>query len=295
VVLTTDAAGAAVSQTRYLPFGEEHWSSGGSLSDFTYTGQRNTDFGLMDYNARFYSSRLGRFASADTLIPGAGNPIAWDRYAGMGNNPIRFKDPSGHAQACADGDEGGGCGSAGVYVPKPTSTPTPGLIWKGVPTATPTITPTVTASPTNTTAPVLKPAATTPGPVYGQGPTTTPTPLPPNLEVAGNVIEDSGMIITDIVYERMLGIHLPGLIGMGIDGGAQVIRDWNKPISFIQKAARAGLAMGEGQIASAAGSGSAVLFTAASFYTGVGAGVLGATGYIIGNKYASNLMGYSST
>jgi len=35
----------------------------------------------------------------------------------MGNNPIRFKDPSGHAQACADGDLGGGCGSAGVYKP----------------------------------------------------------------------------------------------------------------------------------------------------------------------------------
>ena len=60
VVLTTDAAGAAVSQTRYLPFGEEHWRSGGSLSDFTYTGQRKTDFGLMDYNARFYSPSLNQ-------------------------------------------------------------------------------------------------------------------------------------------------------------------------------------------------------------------------------------------
>jgi len=105
VVLTTDAAGAAVSQTRYLPFGEEHWSSGGSLSDFMYTGQRNTDFGLMDYNARFYSSRLGRFASADTIVPGAGHPLAWDRFAGMGNNPINRVDPTGHA----DISTGGGC------------------------------------------------------------------------------------------------------------------------------------------------------------------------------------------
>jgi len=289
--VTANADGTWNSELRYTPYGETRYNSGLTPSDYRYTGQlQQAELGLYYYVARWYDPALGRFLSADSIIPGAGNPIAWDRYAGMGNNPIRFKDPTGHAQACADGDLAGGCGSAGVFVPKPTSTPTPGLIWKGVPTATPTITPTVTASPTSTTAPVLKPAATTPGPVYGQGPTTTPTPPPPNLEVAGDVIEDSGMVITDIVYERMLGIHIPGFIGMGIDGGAQVVRDWNNPISIYQKAARASLAMGEGQIAFAAGSAGAVLFTAASFYTGVGAGVLGATGYIVGNKYASNLM-----
>jgi len=36
----------------------------------------------------------------DSLVPGAGNPLAWDRYAYTLNNPVRYTDPSGHF--CAD-------------------------------------------------------------------------------------------------------------------------------------------------------------------------------------------------
>ena len=39
---------------------------------------------------------LGRFASEDTIIPGAGNPMAWDRYSYSSNNPVNYTDPSGH-------------------------------------------------------------------------------------------------------------------------------------------------------------------------------------------------------
>ncbi|HXF83850.1 MAG TPA: RHS repeat-associated core domain-containing protein, partial [Anaerolineales bacterium] len=46
-------------------------------TDFGYTGQRALpDTGLMDYKARFYSPSLGRFLSADTIVPEAGNPQA---------------------------------------------------------------------------------------------------------------------------------------------------------------------------------------------------------------------------
>lgn len=66
VVLTTDAAGAALSQTRYLPFGEEHWSSGGNLSDFMYTGQRNDSYiNSICLRSRYYSE-TGRFLTKDT-------------------------------------------------------------------------------------------------------------------------------------------------------------------------------------------------------------------------------------
>ncbi|RMF48359.1 MAG: hypothetical protein D6755_03925 [Anaerolineae bacterium] len=35
-------------------------------------------------------------AQADTLIPGAGSPLAWNRYAYVNDNPLRYRDPSGH-------------------------------------------------------------------------------------------------------------------------------------------------------------------------------------------------------
>jgi RHS repeat-associated protein len=67
-------------------------------------------FGLMYYRARWYDPYLNHFTQPDTIIPDLGNPQSWDRYAYTLNNPIRYNDPSGHMQACADGDEGGGCG-----------------------------------------------------------------------------------------------------------------------------------------------------------------------------------------
>jgi hypothetical protein len=50
----------------------------------------------MDYNARFFSPALGRFISADTIVPGAGNPVAFNRYAYALNSPLMRIDPSGH-------------------------------------------------------------------------------------------------------------------------------------------------------------------------------------------------------
>ena len=67
------------------------------ITDIGYTGQRNYgDFGLMDYNARFYSPSLGRFVQPDTIIPSLGNNQAWDRYQYGLNNPIGYTDSTGH-------------------------------------------------------------------------------------------------------------------------------------------------------------------------------------------------------
>jgi len=65
---------------------------------FGVSGQRlEAEIGLYFYNARFYDATLGRFSQADTIIPGAGNPLALDRYAYVQNNSLRYTDPSGHA------------------------------------------------------------------------------------------------------------------------------------------------------------------------------------------------------
>jgi RHS repeat-associated protein len=65
-----------------------------------YTGQkRESSFGLYDYNARWYDSALGRFTQADTIVPNPASAKAFDRYAYVENNPIRYNDPSGHCKS----------------------------------------------------------------------------------------------------------------------------------------------------------------------------------------------------
>ncbi|MEO6060676.1 MAG: RHS repeat-associated core domain-containing protein, partial [Thermoflexales bacterium] len=108
--------GQKVSEQRYKPGacperaryggprrGEVRWASGSMPTDFTFTSQRagpaNYVGSLTDYVARFYSPALGRFVSADTIVPGAGNSQAYNKYIYVRGNPLRRTEPSGHA-AC---------------------------------------------------------------------------------------------------------------------------------------------------------------------------------------------------
>jgi RHS repeat-associated protein len=55
---------------------------------FHFTGQRvESGLSIYYYGARWYDPSLGRFLSADTIIPAQQEVIGWDRYAGMNNNP----------------------------------------------------------------------------------------------------------------------------------------------------------------------------------------------------------------
>jgi hypothetical protein len=46
--------------------------------------------------ARWYDSSLGRWNQPDPYIPDPGNVQAFDRFAFTINNPIKYRDPSGH-------------------------------------------------------------------------------------------------------------------------------------------------------------------------------------------------------
>ena len=64
-----------------------------------FTGQRSEEVNLgslYDYGARFYSPLLGRFISADTIMPSPGDPQSLNRYAYTLNNPLRYIDSTGH-------------------------------------------------------------------------------------------------------------------------------------------------------------------------------------------------------
>ena len=72
-----------------------------SVTDRAYTGHRgknlpDDDLGLLDMNARVYLPGSGRFASADTIVPDPADPQSFNRYSYSLNNPLKFRDPSGH-------------------------------------------------------------------------------------------------------------------------------------------------------------------------------------------------------
>ena len=50
----------------------------------------------MYYRARYYHPALGRFISADTLVPSPSDPQSLNRYSYVLNNPLKYTDPSGH-------------------------------------------------------------------------------------------------------------------------------------------------------------------------------------------------------
>jgi RHS repeat-associated protein len=86
----------AIARQWYYPFGTVRGSVGTLPTQRTFTGQYSDATGLMYFNARYYSQTLGRFVSADTVVPGAGNPQALNRYAYVLGNPLKYTDPSGH-------------------------------------------------------------------------------------------------------------------------------------------------------------------------------------------------------
>ncbi|MCI0554079.1 MAG: RHS repeat-associated core domain-containing protein, partial [Anaerolineae bacterium] len=97
----TDASGATVGEARYYPYGETRLTTGTLYTDKLFTGQREmAGLGIYHYGARFYSPKLGRFLSADTIVPSYVNPQNWNRFSYVGNNPINFVDPTGHV-ACS--------------------------------------------------------------------------------------------------------------------------------------------------------------------------------------------------
>jgi RHS repeat-associated protein len=107
-----DANGALTAELRYRAFGDVRYAAGISPTTYQYTGQRAEPLlGIHDYRARWYDSGLGRFAQADTIVPGGG-PMAWDRYAYAANNPLRYLDPTGHSI-----DEGCGFGTSCTLPP----------------------------------------------------------------------------------------------------------------------------------------------------------------------------------
>jgi RHS repeat-associated protein len=111
--LTTDASGNAVARQLYDAWGNIRYVTGTLPTDIGYTGQRLDSTGLMYYRARYYASSLGRFASADTIVPDGKNPQSLNRFSYVRNRPLNSIDPSGHVD-CDKNQWGETCESSTV-------------------------------------------------------------------------------------------------------------------------------------------------------------------------------------
>lgn len=63
-----------------------------------FTGkERDAESGLDYFGARYFSGAQGRFTSPDPLLNSGRpwDPQSWNRYAYVGNNPLRYTDPLG--------------------------------------------------------------------------------------------------------------------------------------------------------------------------------------------------------
>ena len=105
--VVTSSSGSVKSRHDYLPFGEEiEAPNGGRAGGQGYIAdnvrqrftekERDNESGFDCFLARYYSSAQGRFASADSVPGSKSNPQSLNLYAYVGNNPLRYVDPSGH-------------------------------------------------------------------------------------------------------------------------------------------------------------------------------------------------------
>jgi RHS repeat-associated protein len=115
--VVTNASGAILDDSDFYAYGGERAVSASSGNDYKFEGkERDTESGLDDFGARYYSSQLGRFISADwsaipVPVPYADltNPQTLNLYAIVRDNPETFADLDGHDamdQTPQTGDKG---------------------------------------------------------------------------------------------------------------------------------------------------------------------------------------------
>ncbi len=103
--MTDDGGSLEGSIIRFDPFGEYRPGSGaGDITDRGFTGHKHNDYIKLIYmGARWYLPGLGRFASADSIVPDSANPQSYNRYSYVLNSPLNFIDPTGHCATYPDG------------------------------------------------------------------------------------------------------------------------------------------------------------------------------------------------
>jgi len=99
-----DESGQIVEKGYYMPWGGTRGDETITSTNYGYTGQMQ-EGDIYYYGARWYDPAIGRFMQADTIVPlQVQGTQAFDRYAYVNNNPIKYVDPSGNYACDTDGN-----------------------------------------------------------------------------------------------------------------------------------------------------------------------------------------------
>jgi RHS repeat-associated protein len=97
----TDIYGSLVTRINYKPYGEIVTPIEEEKDIFSYKFTSQVDdgvaTGLMYFKSRFYDPTIGRFLTADTVVPDPYNSQAFNRYMYVAGNPISYVDPTGNS------------------------------------------------------------------------------------------------------------------------------------------------------------------------------------------------------
>ncbi len=97
VKIVADDDSRAVTRMEYMPYGATWFEEGDTNNAPKYNSQElDPESNFYYYNARHYSQEIARFVTADSVIDGEFDTQGWNRYAYCKNNPIEYKDPTGH-------------------------------------------------------------------------------------------------------------------------------------------------------------------------------------------------------
>lgn len=92
----TSASGGSATYYYYYPYGGMKGSSGSDPNHYLFTGkERDSESGLDDFPARYYTSSMGRWMTPDLVGGHLEDPQTLNRYAYVRNNPTSLTDPTG--------------------------------------------------------------------------------------------------------------------------------------------------------------------------------------------------------
>jgi RHS repeat-associated protein len=106
--IVANSSGVILDDSDFYPFGAERPILSSSGNNYKFTGKElDSESGLDEFGARYYSSAMGRFMTPDwaakpIAVPYAdfGNPQSLNLYSYVGNNPLSRADADGHEYIC---------------------------------------------------------------------------------------------------------------------------------------------------------------------------------------------------